>query len=113
MSAVKKVLVVGGGIGGQSAAIAFAKAGVEVEIVEILEEYNVYGVGIIQQNNALRALDKIGIADEAMRRGSPYPQEWSHLTEFVLKLEKWFSAKWKLNIWAYPFGVMHLKGIKI
>jgi len=46
----------------------------KVEIVEILEEYNVYGVGIIQQNNALRALDKIGIADEAMRRGSPYPQ---------------------------------------
>lgn len=74
MSAVKKVLIVGGGIGGQSAAIAFTKAGIAVDIVEILDEYNVYGVGIIQQNNALKALDKIGIADEAMRRGSPYPQ---------------------------------------
>ncbi len=48
MSAVKKVLVVGGGIGGQAVAIAFAKKGVSVEIAERLEEYNVYGVGIIQ-----------------------------------------------------------------
>lgn len=74
MSAVKKVLVVGGGIGGQSVAIALAKQGIEVEIVEIKEAFNVYGVGIIQQANALKALDKIGIADEAMRRGSPYGQ---------------------------------------
>ncbi len=36
------------------------------------KEFNVYGVGIIQQANALRALDAIGVADEAMRRGSPY-----------------------------------------
>ena len=74
MAAVNKVLVVGGGIGGQSVAIALAKNGVKVEIIERLEKYNVYGVGIIQQANALKALDKIGIADEAMRRGFPYGQ---------------------------------------
>jgi len=74
MPAVKKVLVVGGGIGGQSVAIALTKAGVETEIVEILDAFNVYGVGIIQQLNALKALDKLGIADEAMRRGFPYGQ---------------------------------------
>lgn len=74
MANIKNVLVVGGGIGGQSAAIGFSKAGVKVEIVEILPEFNVYGVGIIQQGNALKALDKLGIADEAMRRGSPYGQ---------------------------------------
>ena len=74
MLAVKKVLIVGGGIGGQSAAIALAKNGVSVEIAERLDAYNVYGVGIIQQANALKALDKIGIADEAMKRGYPYGQ---------------------------------------
>lgn len=74
MAAVKKVLVLGGGIGGQSVAIALAQAGIEVEIVEILPEFNVYGVGIIQQANALKALDRIGIADEALRRGFPYGQ---------------------------------------
>ena len=72
MSSVKKILIVGAGIGGQSAAIGLKKAGFEVDIVEIHSEFNVYGVGIIQQANALRALDAIGVADEAMRRGSPY-----------------------------------------
>jgi 2-polyprenyl-6-methoxyphenol hydroxylase-like FAD-dependent oxidoreductase len=72
MSNVKKILVVGAGIGGQSAAIGLKKAGFEVDIIELHKEFNVYGVGIIQQANALRALDAIGVADEAMRRGSPY-----------------------------------------
>jgi 2-polyprenyl-6-methoxyphenol hydroxylase-like FAD-dependent oxidoreductase len=72
MSSIKKILVVGAGIGGQSAAIGLKKAGFEVDVVEIHSEFNVYGVGIIQQANALRALDAIGVADEAMRRGSPY-----------------------------------------
>jgi 2-polyprenyl-6-methoxyphenol hydroxylase-like FAD-dependent oxidoreductase len=72
MSNIKKVLIVGAGIGGQSAAIGLKKAGFEVDIIELHKEFNVYGVGIIQQANALRALDAIGVADEAMRRGSPY-----------------------------------------
>jgi 2-polyprenyl-6-methoxyphenol hydroxylase-like FAD-dependent oxidoreductase len=72
MSNIKKILVVGAGIGGQSAAIGLKKAGFEVDIIELHKEFNVYGVGIIQQANALRALDAIGVADEAMRRGSPY-----------------------------------------
>ncbi len=72
MSSIKKVLIVGGGLGGLSLGIALRKANIEAEIVEIHEEFNVYGVGIIQQANALRALDALGVADETMRRGSPY-----------------------------------------
>ena len=55
MSNVKKVLIVGGGIGGLSTAIALQKKGIETEIVEIQKEYNVYGVGVILQSNAVRA----------------------------------------------------------
>ncbi|CAN1489275.1 UbiH 2-polyprenyl-6-methoxyphenol hydroxylase and related FAD-dependent oxidoreductases [Spirosomataceae bacterium] len=69
---INKILIVGAGIGGQSVAIGLKKAGFEVHVVEIHSEFNVYGVGIIQQANALRALDAIGVADAAMRRGSPY-----------------------------------------
>jgi 2-polyprenyl-6-methoxyphenol hydroxylase-like FAD-dependent oxidoreductase len=71
---IKKVLIVGGGIGGQSLAIALKKAGIETVIVEVLNEFNVYGVGIIQQANALKALDAIGVAQETMKRGMPYGQ---------------------------------------
>jgi 2-polyprenyl-6-methoxyphenol hydroxylase-like FAD-dependent oxidoreductase len=70
--AANKVLIVGGGIGGLSLGIALRKKGIEAEIIEIQQTYNVYGAGIIQQSNAIRALDAIGVADEAMRRGSPY-----------------------------------------
>jgi 2-polyprenyl-6-methoxyphenol hydroxylase-like FAD-dependent oxidoreductase len=72
MSSIQKVLIVGGGIGGLSMGIALRRAGIDAEIVELQKEYDVYGVGIIQQANALRALDAIGVADEAMRQGSPY-----------------------------------------
>ncbi len=72
MSSQKKTLIVGGGIGGLSSGIALAAKGFDIEIVEIHKEFNVYGVGIIQPVNALRALDALGLADEAMRRGSPY-----------------------------------------
>lgn len=74
MTAVNKVLIVGGGIGGLSLGIGLCKKGVEAEIVEIQQEYKIYGSGIIQQANALRALNELGLADEAMRRGSPYGQ---------------------------------------
>jgi 2-polyprenyl-6-methoxyphenol hydroxylase-like FAD-dependent oxidoreductase len=69
---MKNILIVGGGIAGLSAGIALRNTGFDVELVEINTEFNVYGVGIIQQSNALRALDALGVADEAMRRGSPY-----------------------------------------
>ncbi len=72
MPVVQKVLIIGGGIGGLSSGIALAKVGCSVEIAELHKEFNVYGVGIIQPANALRALDVLGLADEAMRRGSPY-----------------------------------------
>lgn len=72
MNSVKKVLIVGGGIGGQSVAIGLKKAGIEAEIVEIHKAFNVYGVGIIQQQNAMRALDMIGICDETLDRGYAY-----------------------------------------
>lgn len=69
---IKKVLIVGGGIGGLSLGIALRQKGIEAEIVEQNKEFNVYGVGIIQLGNAIRALDTIGVAEETIRRGSPY-----------------------------------------
>jgi 2-polyprenyl-6-methoxyphenol hydroxylase-like FAD-dependent oxidoreductase len=72
MANINSVLIVGGGIGGQSAGIALRQIGIAVEIVEILPQYDVYGVGIIQQANALRALDSLGVAEEALKRGHPY-----------------------------------------
>jgi 2-polyprenyl-6-methoxyphenol hydroxylase-like FAD-dependent oxidoreductase len=64
-----RVLVVGGGIGGLSAAIALRQRGVEVDVVEINPKWDVYGVGIIQPANAIRALDALGLAERAVEQG--------------------------------------------
>ncbi|MDM5327622.1 FAD-dependent monooxygenase [Neobacillus sp. CF12] len=72
MSNVKKVLIVGGGIGGLATAIALQKAGIETEIVEKQKEWNVYGVGIILQSNALRAIDALGISEEFLAVGTTH-----------------------------------------
>jgi 2-polyprenyl-6-methoxyphenol hydroxylase-like FAD-dependent oxidoreductase len=73
MPAVERALVVGGGIGGLTAGIALRQQGIAVDLVEIKREWTVYGVGIIQPNNALRALDKIGLAAQCVERGGPFP----------------------------------------
>jgi 2-polyprenyl-6-methoxyphenol hydroxylase-like FAD-dependent oxidoreductase len=67
--AASKVLIVGGGIGGLSSAIALTARGIEVEIVEQNPDWDVYGVGIIQPGNAMRALHQLGLLDQALEAG--------------------------------------------
>lgn len=68
-----KVLIVGGGIGGLATAIAVRNAGFDVTVIERHADLHssVYGVGIIQPINALRALDAIGCAEACMAVGFP------------------------------------------
>src|SRR5512139_2789759 len=58
------ILVIGGGIGGLTAAIALSAAGHRVTVIERDPEWSVYGVGIIQQGNVLRAMDQLGLLED-------------------------------------------------
>jgi 2-polyprenyl-6-methoxyphenol hydroxylase-like FAD-dependent oxidoreductase len=71
MAAVKKILIVGGGIAGLCTAIGLKDTGIELEIVELNPKWDVYGVGIIQLANALRALGALGLAERAVQEGFP------------------------------------------
>lgn len=57
------ILVIGGGIGGLSAAIALCRKGHRVTVIERDPTWSVYGVGIIQQSNVVRAMDQLGVLD--------------------------------------------------
>ena len=65
---LNSILIVGGGIGGLTAAIALRRKGFPVEIVERDAEWTVYGVGIIQQFNVLRAMASLDLLDAYMSR---------------------------------------------
>ncbi len=60
-SASKKAIIIGGGIGGITAAIALQQAGFEVTVFERAEELREVGSGLPLWTNALRALQKIGL----------------------------------------------------
>ena len=73
MVPIKNILIVGGGIAGLCTAIGLGDTDIEIDIVELNPKWDVYGVGIIQLANALRAMASLGIADRAVAEG--YPME--------------------------------------
>jgi len=71
MTAIKNLLIIGGGIAGLCTAIGLRGSGIRVDIVELNPKWDVYGVGIIQLANALRALAALGLAERAVAEGYP------------------------------------------
>jgi 2-polyprenyl-6-methoxyphenol hydroxylase-like FAD-dependent oxidoreductase len=69
MNPIRRVLIVGGGIGGLTLALALARQGLNAEVIELKPEAGVLGVGIIQPGNALRALRDLGLLDECLAQG--------------------------------------------
>lgn len=66
-----KAIVVGGGIGGLAAAVSLRRVGWEVQVLERAAEFGEVGAGIGVMPNALRALEWMGVADEARELGTP------------------------------------------
>jgi 2-polyprenyl-6-methoxyphenol hydroxylase-like FAD-dependent oxidoreductase len=72
MSDIRRVLVVGGGVGGLTAATAFAQRGVEVVLIERRQAFDVPGVGLGQPANALRIYNALGALPEILASGFNY-----------------------------------------
>lgn len=72
MSIVRRVLIVGGGVGGLAAATAFAQRGVEVVLIERRPAFDIPGVGLGQPANALRVYDALGVLPELLAEGFIY-----------------------------------------
>jgi 2-polyprenyl-6-methoxyphenol hydroxylase-like FAD-dependent oxidoreductase len=69
---LESVLVVGGGIGGLTAAIALRRKNIPVEIIERDPKWSVYGVGIIQQMNVVRAMGQLGVLDAYLSKAKGF-----------------------------------------
>ena len=65
-----RVLIVGAGIGGLSAAIALQRRGIEAALFERTTELREIGAGIAIAANAMKALDSLGLADTVRQIGT-------------------------------------------
>ena len=63
----RKVVIIGAGIAGVTAAVALARKGLDAEIYEQAPELKEVGAGVGLWGNAFRALRAIGLADGVMR----------------------------------------------
>ncbi|GLT00917.1 hypothetical protein GCM10007897_23070 [Sphingobium jiangsuense] len=66
----KKILIVGGGIGGMAAAIRLAELGGAVTLIDLDPDWRVYGAGITITGPTLRAYKRLGLIDEIEAQGA-------------------------------------------
>ncbi len=67
---MKKVLVIGAGIGGLTSALALKQLGFEVEVFERAAELKEVGAGIGLSASAMRVLKHLGVMEAVVQRGA-------------------------------------------
>lgn len=65
-----KALIIGGGIGGLTAAIALQKKGIDVQVFEQSPEIKEVGAGIWLAPNGMQIMDRLGFTDELSKLGN-------------------------------------------
>ena len=70
MATKPKILIVGAGIGGLTAAIALRQAGIGVEVFERAAELKEIGAGIGLSANAIRVLKHLDLMQQVVGRGT-------------------------------------------
>ncbi len=69
MNKKPKAIVVGGGIGGLTAAIALSQADVDVTVYERSREWKEIGAGIVLASNAMKVFSQLGLAGRVAAHG--------------------------------------------
>ena len=122
-----RIIVIGAGIGGLSAALTLRRAGLEVQVFEQAAELREVGAGIQISPNASRILNRLGL-EEPMRRAGVRPRSivirrWDDGRELARQpladaCERNFGAPYynfhradllDLLSAAVPAGVLHLE----
>ncbi|MRT29618.1 FAD-dependent oxidoreductase [Herbaspirillum sp. CAH-3] len=68
--AAQRILIIGGGFSGASAAIDLRRRGAQVDLVELDPQWRNYGAGISLGPATLRALKQLGVLDAFLREGA-------------------------------------------
>ena len=92
---VLRAVVVGGGIGGVAAALALARAGIDVRVYEQARQLTEVGAGVSLAPNGLRMLGRLGLTEGIARLGARYQS-----TE--LRLSDGRPARYEPHQWSQP-----------
>ena len=68
---VSRISIVGGGIGGLSAAIALQHFGYRVSVFEQTRELREIGAGVVVTPNAMHALNFLGVGERVSKEAGP------------------------------------------
>jgi salicylate hydroxylase len=101
------VIVVGGGIGGLSAALALSRKGIPVQVLEQAPEFMEIGAGIQLGPNVFRMVEVLGLTKQmfhwcAFPEGLEFRDSINAETIVDLKIDKRFHDKYHA-----PYGVIH------
>ena len=73
MATIERILIMGGGIAGLSAAVALRRRGFELEIIERSPAWSSAGAGILLHPNGVRALTALGLGEALMAACAQVP----------------------------------------
>src|SRR5712671_5523847 len=101
------VLVVGGGIGGLSTALALARKGIPVQVLEQAPEFKEIGAGIQLGPNVFRMFEVLGLTEQmfhwsAFPEGLEFRDSITAETIIDMKIDKRFHDKYQA-----PYAVIH------
>jgi 2-polyprenyl-6-methoxyphenol hydroxylase-like FAD-dependent oxidoreductase len=100
----KRVLIVGAGIAGLSAAAALRRQAIDVDVIEVGRSWVVAGTGILQQANVVRAMAGLGFGAEFLaagfgfNRARHYDRNGALLADTVLPRLAGFSSPAMIGI---------------
>src|ERR1700716_2982229 len=101
------ILIVGGGIGGLTTALALSRKGIPVQVLEQAQEFKEIGAGIQLGPNVFRMFEVLGLTEQ-MFHWSAFP-EGLELRDSItaetivdMKIDKRFHDKYRA-----PYGVIH------
>jgi len=90
-----RAVVIGGGIGGTAAAVALARAGIDVRVYEQAQRLTEVGAGVSLAPNGLRMLDRLGVGEGIARLGARY-------LSTQLRLSDGRPARYEPHQWSQP-----------
>jgi 2-polyprenyl-6-methoxyphenol hydroxylase-like FAD-dependent oxidoreductase len=107
MSAANQVIVVGGGIGGLSTALALSRKGIPVQVLEQAPEFKEIGAGIQLGPNVFRMFEVLGLTQDmfhwcAFPEGLEFRDSITAETIIDMRIDARFHAKYNA-----PYGVIH------